>query len=185
MTQAVPNEYLSRDDFRRWAEGRPGRYERVEGRVSAMAAGRLAQIRMKTRVWSSLRRAISAAGASCEAFGDGVTVETGDSDYEPEALVDCGPPGTDEAFSVPNPVIVVEVLSLSTAAVSSGQKLAGYFGVPSIQHYLIIHPTRRTVIHHRRDGDRIETMIVVAGPITLDPPGLLITLEDLYEAEAS
>lgn len=83
MTQAVPNEYLNRDDLRRWAEGRPGRpgrNERVEGRVSAMAAPRLAQIRMKPRVWSSLRRAISAAGASCEAFGDGVTVETGDSD---------------------------------------------------------------------------------------------------------
>ena len=185
MTQAVPNESLSRADFRRWAEGRPGRYERVEGRVFAMAAKRLSHIRMKTRVWSSLCQAVAVAGASCEAFGNGVTVETGDSDYEPDALVDCGPPGTDEAFSVPNPVIVVEVLSPSTAAVDSGQKLAGYFDVPSIQHCLIIHPTLRTVIHHRRNVDRIETMIVAAGPITLDPPGLVITVEDLYEAKAS
>ena len=49
-------------------------------------------------------------------------------------------------------------------------------------HYLIVHPTRRVVTHHRRRGDSIETLIVVNGPITMDPPGIVVTVDELYGA---
>ena len=42
-----------------------------------------------------------------------------------------------------NPVIVVEVLSPSTQSISSSDKLADYFRVPVIQHYLIVRAKRR------------------------------------------
>jgi len=123
-----------------------------------------------------------AAALGCQALPDGATVETGENDYEPDALVNCGEPMADEAIAAPNPVIVVEVLSPGTASVDTGGKLAGYFTVPSIMHYLIIHPLRRTVTHHRRAGDRIETLILVNGPIAMEPPGIVITVEELYGA---
>jgi Uma2 family endonuclease len=109
-------------------------------------------------------------------------VETGDSDYEPDALVNCGAPIADDAVAAPNPVIVVEVLSPGTASTDTGGKLAGYFRVPSVAHYLIVHPTRRTVIHHRRTDAGIDTRIVASGPIGMDPPGLVITAEEIYGA---
>ncbi len=84
-------------------------------------------------------------------------METGDSDYEPDALVNCGAPMADDAVAAPCPVVVVEVLSPSTAATDTGGKLAGYFAVPSVAHYLIIHPTKRVVTHHRRVGGHMET----------------------------
>ena len=34
----------------------------------------------------------------------------------------------------------------------AGGKLADYFGVPSVMHYLIVRPLRREVIHHARRG---------------------------------
>jgi hypothetical protein len=58
--------------------------------------------------------------------------------------------------------------------------LADYFRVLSVAHYLIVHPTRRTVTHHRREGDRIDTRIIVNGPITMAPPGIAITVEEIY-----
>jgi len=77
---------------------------------------------------------------------------------------------------------VVEVLSPGTTSTDTGGKLAGYFNVPSIAHYLILHPTRRVVTHHRRADTGIETGIIFDGPITLAPPGLTITLEEIYGA---
>ena len=86
----------------------------------------------------------------------------------------------DDDIAAPNPVVVVEVLSPGTAATDTGDKLAGYFRVPSIAHYLIVHPIRRTVIHHRRTGDDIATAIVAARQISLDPPGIVVTVEEFY-----
>ena len=70
--------------------------------------------------------------------------------FEPDASVVCGPPRSDETIDIDNPIIVVEVLSPSTAAIDHGRKLSGYFSLPSVEHYLILDPERRVVIHHKR-----------------------------------
>jgi hypothetical protein len=36
------------------------------------------------------------------------------------------------------------------------------------------------VIHHRRVGDRLETRILTAGEVVLDPPGITVTVEEFY-----
>jgi Uma2 family endonuclease len=185
MNRASPetDRRYSRDEFRLWYEAQPrGRYERVDGRIVAMAPERVAHARTKGLVFKALDRAIRAAGLSCEALPDGVTVETGDSDYEPDALVNCGEPAADDAIAAPSPVIVVEVLSPGTSSTDTGAKLDGYFKVPSIAHYLIVHPTRRTIIHHRRTASGIETRVIVNGPIEMVPPGITISVEEIYES---
>ena len=62
----------------------------------------------------------------------------------------------------------------------AGEKLAGYFRVPSVRHYLIVSARRREVIHHARQSEKIETSIVTAGRIELDPPGISLAVEDFY-----
>ncbi len=79
---------------------------------------------------------MTAAAVPCQALPDGATVETGDSDYEPDALVNCGEPMADDAVAAPHPVIIVEVLSPGTTATDTGGKLAYFFRVPSVAHYL-------------------------------------------------
>ena len=183
MTVVSPetDRRYSREEFRRWCDAQPrGRYERVDGRIFAMAAERGAHLRVKATVYKALDRAVAAAGVGCQALPDGATVECGDSDYEPDALVNCGEPMADDALAAPNPVVVVEVLSPGTASTDTGGKLADYFLVPSVAHYLIVHPIRRMVTHHRRTGASIDTLVVVNGPITMDPPGIVVTVEELY-----
>ena len=129
-----------------------------------------------------VRIAVAAAGVDCEALPDGATVEVGDdTDYEPDAVVTCGERMGDDATVAPNPVIVVEVLSPSTRAVDTGAKLTDYFRVPSIRHYLILRTDRRVVVHHRRLGDGgIETRLIAAGRIELDPPGIAVAVEQVF-----
>ena len=77
---------------------------------------------------------------------------------------------------VPDPLIVVEVLSPTTAHSDTSAKLIGYFKLPSVTHYLVIDPDARTVTHHERDG---VPEVVAGGLLRLDPPGLAVTVEDL------
>jgi hypothetical protein len=38
------------------------------------------------------------------------------------------------------------------------------------------------VIHHRRAGQGIDTRLMTAGPIRMDPPGIEITIDEIYGA---
>ncbi len=109
-----------------------------------------------------------------------MSVQTGECDYEPDALVNFGDRLDGNALAATNPVIIVEVLSPSTASADTGGKLAGYFQIASVAHYLIVHPARRQIIHHHRVTYGIETQIVVDGAIRMDPPGMAIELADIY-----
>ena len=78
-------------------------------------------------------------------------------------------------------MIIVEVLSPSTERRDQGRKLADYFRLPSVTHYLIIDPDEMLVIHHqRRDDDDILTRILRDGAITLDPPGIEVAVGEIY-----
>jgi Uma2 family endonuclease len=101
--------------------------------------------------------------------------------YEPGAQVHCGERLADDTVIVPAPVIVIEVLSPSTATRDTGAKLADYFRVASLRHYLIVRTDRPTVIHHRRgETDVIETRVVTTGSVQLDPPGITLDLDRIY-----
>ncbi len=97
---------LTRVEFHRWAAAQTGRYERVAGEPIAMSPERIQHIRLKSRVWMALDRAIREAGLDCEALADGVTVEVdADTDYEPDAVVNCGPRLPPDATAATNPVV--------------------------------------------------------------------------------
>jgi Uma2 family endonuclease len=175
---------LSRAEFHAWTQAQPsGRFERVNGEVVAMAPERWVHARLKARIWRAFDREITLAGLQCEAAPDGMTVEVdADTDYEPDALINCGPPMADASTVAPNPVVIVEVLSPKTASVDAGGKLADYFSIPSVQHYLLVRPSRPEIIHHRRVAEKIETLIIREGSVDLTPPGIRLSLAEIYDA---
>ncbi len=174
---------MSREDYRQWRKAQPGgRFERVEGLIVRMAAERANHADRKALAWLALRQAIKAADLQCHVYPDGMTVEAGDSDYEPDCVVRCGEPLAGDSIAIPDPLIIVEVLSPSTRHVDLTRKMAGYFLLPSLRHYLIFWADEPRVVHHRREaaGADIQTRIVTTGALALDPPGLRITVEEVY-----
>lgn len=174
------------DEFLTWAQAQPGRYELVRGEVFAMSPETVGHTKIKGAAYAALRAGIRQRGLPCHALTDGATVRIDDTTaYEPDALVYCGQELGQAMLEVPNPVIVVEILSRSTRALDVSLKLAGYFRLPSVAHYLIVDPLQPSVIHHSRaDGETILTRIVTEGVIALDPPGLQLALRDIYETGA-
>jgi Uma2 family endonuclease len=167
--------------FLAWAETQEkGRYELVRGQIIAMAPERTEHVRAKQRAFSSLEAAIARAGVACEAFVEGLAIVIDDeTKYEPDALVNCGDRIADNVMVAPHPVVAVEVLSPSTGNIDKTTKLADYFRVPSLAHYLIIDLGRRHILHYRRQSEgAIAVTIVKQGDLALDPPGISIAVSD-------
>jgi Uma2 family endonuclease len=171
------------EEFIAWALEQPaGRFELDNGAVVAMAPERANHATAKGNAFVALRNAIRARGVTCQAFPDGMSVKINDRTvYEPDAFVRCGPQLPGDAIEANDPVIIVEVVSPSSRGVDRGVKLAGYFLLPSVRHYLIVDTDRRVVIHNHRDAEgRIEVQILHDGSLTLDPPGLTIEVQDIF-----
>jgi Uma2 family endonuclease len=170
------------DEFLSWAEGREGRWELHDGVPVMMSPERAAHIRTKFSAAKALDAAVAAAALPCEVFTDGMAIRVdARTTYEPDASVVCGPRRSDETIAINDPIILVEVLSPSTAAIDHGRKLSGYFSLPSVQHYLILDPEQHVVIHHKRgSGDAIETRVLTDGAVRLEPPGFEVAVERLF-----
>jgi Uma2 family endonuclease len=182
MEQPRQTEFTA-DEFIAWALEQPaGRFELDNGAVVAMAPERANHATAKGNAFVALRNAIGARGLACQAFPDGMSVRIDDRTvYEPDALVRCGPRLAGDAIEANDPVIVVEVVSPSSRGVDRGVKLAGYFLLPSMRHYLIVDTDKRVVIHsHRGQEGRIVVRILRDGSLTLDPPGLAIEVQDIF-----
>ncbi len=171
-------------EFLDWAERQAeGRYELVDGRIVAIAPERAQHSRAKSAVYSALRDAIKGAGLPCEAFADGMSVKISDARVrEPDASVQCGAIVDTDSLFVPEPIIVVEVLSPSSVVTDTVAKFTEYFSVPSIRHYLIVDTETNTVVHHcRAVGGGIVSRIVTEGTIEFEPPGFAIPLDAVFE----
>ena len=169
-------------EFLDWAEGQDGNYELVCGEVFPMALGDAQYARAKAATANALSAAIERAGKPCEALigGPGVAI-AGESCNIPDVSVYCGERASETVLLVPDPLIVAEVLSPSMERQDKAGKLADYFSVPSIAHYLIVDLKRRHVIHHSRGEDGIiPTRIVREGEIVLNPPGITIAMADTF-----
>jgi Uma2 family endonuclease len=180
----MPKQRMRVPEFLVWAEAQPrGRYELVRGEIVAMAPERARHNVVKGNAFRALHDAVSRAGLPCTVFTDGITVVIDDETaYEPDAAIQCGVALDLDSMVAEEPLVVVEVISPTSEQTDTTGKLADYFTVPSIAHYLVVDPHRRFVVQHARgQGGVIATRIVREGEeLTLDPPGLAFAAAELF-----
>ena len=185
MTHQPRPAPLTADAFIEWAMRQPsGRFELFRGEIVGKAPERVGHVRVKKELLKALDRALAGHPSGCEAFVDGMTVRIDDATaYEPDALVRCGPKLPNDAVQLTDPVVVVEVVSPSSKGIDAGAKLADYFRLASVRHYLVVHPEGRRVIHHARSAKGGEIVTRVLGEeatLALEPPGIEIAVSDLF-----
>jgi Uma2 family endonuclease len=179
---------MTAPEFIAWAQEQPhGRYELVDGEVEVQMAGGDAGRHNLTKgeVYTALRDAVAAAGAVCTVFTDGMMVPIAPKRVRvPDALVMAGRLPDIDDTSVPNPLILVEVVSPDSMVRDSVLKVADYFSLASVQHYLIVNPFDPMVLHYRRSGDDFITRILRSGDVQLDPPGITLSVDRILAAGA-
>jgi Uma2 family endonuclease len=186
----LPKHKMTAEEFLAWAEGLPkeaGRFELWDGEVIVKRgpsgfenAERAQHWKVKGAIYRALHDAVVRAGLPCFAVLDGASVRLAeDRLVEPDALVYCGAEVPPSFLEVSNPVVVVGVLSPTTRRFDLGDKLQGYFSVPSLHHYLVIDPERGRPVRYKRGcGDIIELHLINGPRLGLDPPGLDVDLAE-------
>jgi Uma2 family endonuclease len=178
----LPRMRMNVDEFLAWSEHQPDEsYELVDGRVVAMTRDTVLHNLVKGEVFSTLRDAVRAAALPCHVFVDGVGIAVNkDTLRIPDVALQCGVDPNPKAMTIDAPLVVVEIASASSESDDIGVKLVDYFSVPSIQHYLVVFPQRRVVVHYQRGGrDKIDTRIAHDGEIALAPPGITLPVAAL------
>ncbi len=158
MATAAP-ERMTLAEFLEWDDGTDTRYELVAGRPVAVpppaeAYGTIVgdlTFRIGSRL-TPLHRAVLQAGIALPGRDDAY--------YEADLAVTCAPPERGRRH-VAEPVLIVEVLSPSTAQHDRGTKLPDYCELPSVREILLVLSTERRVELWRRDGPRwtVERLI--------------------------
>ena len=168
MSVAVRKNW-SQEQFFAWAEGREGRYEFDGSQPVAMTGGTVNH----AIIMRNVHRALDARlrGTRCQALGPdvGLATEAGAIRY-PDALVTCGKlNGTDR--TVPDVVVVFEIVSASSGRVDRIVKVREYAAVASMRRYVIIESvTSGPLVLHRRGGGEPWIALALTGEDLLELP---------------
>ncbi len=182
--ESTAQQRMTAEEYVAWAMAQPEgcRYELDDGAVVAMASERLRHALINGAVYRRLVEAAGREAPTCTVFPDGMAIRIdGSTVYEPDAAVRCGEALSDDTVLYDDPVIVVEIQSPATSNVDANSKLANYFRLPSVAHYLILRAKQPMVIHHQRRSDGvIQTRILASGELRLDPPGITLDVASLF-----
>lgn len=143
MGQAALQLPMSADDFLAWDAQQTIKHEFVRGEVFAMAGAGEAHVTLSLNVAMALRQHLH--GSPCRTFITDMKlrVEAANAFYYPDVMVTCSHADAGDAMVKREPVLLVEVLSSSTAAYDRGEKFAAYRQIRSLREYLLIDPDTR------------------------------------------
>jgi Uma2 family endonuclease len=168
-------------EFLTWEEEQPERYERVGGVVRMMTGGTIDHNRIIRNVSEALARGLH--GRGCEVFTSDIKIVSLAADVlYPNVVVACGPlPG--KATAVEAPILVVEVLSQSTAERDQGRKRWAYWSIPSLRHYVLIDQDQPIVEISSPDPEGSWRSVIHRGldsHLRLDALGVEIGLTEIF-----
>jgi Uma2 family endonuclease len=148
MGHPAPALRFTAADFLAWDATQTVRHEYLRGEVFAMAGAGERHVTTALNVAMALRRHL--AGTPCRTFITDMklAVRAADAFFYPDVMVTCSAADAADPLVKREPVLVVEVLSPSTAAYDRGDKFAAYRMLGSLRELLFIDPdTRRADLY--------------------------------------
>lgn len=182
----VPRHYFSLDEYFALEHAGDARYEYWDGDIHCMSGGSREHGMISSNVVLAL--GLGLRGGPCRPFtGDMAVLTPALPPYRyPDASVACGELQFRHVHGIDalvNPVLIVEVLSPTTASRDQEEKFAAYQAIPTFAEYLLVAQDAPRVTHYRRTGDVWERRDVsgLDATIQLEALGCALNLHDLYE----
>ncbi len=179
MAHAAPKPW-SVDEFLDWERTQEERYEYHDGLIRMMVGGTADHNTISGNIVATLRTRLR--GGPCRAFMSAMKVQTDGAASYPDVVVTCAgvPPKGDV---VPEPRVIVEVLSRSTESFDRGPKWDAYQRIPSLDQYVLVSQDRlRVEIYTRRErGWAFDVLAEPAEAIRFPALGVGMDLGEVYE----
>ena len=154
MSTLAAQTYLTPEEYLTWERKQPFKNEYHNGQIIAMSGASRSHNRITVDITIQLGNQLM--DSDCEVFASEMRVRTSPevSYFYPDVIVVCGEPRfEDDTFdTLLNPIIVIEVLSPSTAAFDRGEKFEHYKQITSLQEHILISQDRVRVEHYWHEG---------------------------------
>lgn len=178
--QSVAKKSL--DEFCEWVLTQERKYEYYKGEifdVYAMAGAKALHNTVAGNVFAALHSALR--GKPCRPFVADMMLRLVNDNvgYYPDVMVTCSEADRARETFKTDAVLVVEVLSDSTAAYDLGKKFESYRRVPSMQEIVFIDTERRSIDHYRRDGQQ-WVLLAPEELLHLNSVGVMIPRADVF-----
>lgn len=164
------------------------KYEYHNGKIYALAGGTLNHGLICGNVFGELRSRLKEKNSKCLPLNTDVKlfIKKTNSYVYPDTMVICGEieMDTNEPNAVTNPVLIIEVLSKSTAEYDRGDKFHLYRQIPSFREYVIIDQKKHTVdVHYKPEQSdlwKITRFEGIDSTVRFQSIELDIPMKDLY-----
>ncbi|MCM2479791.1 Uma2 family endonuclease [Serpentinimonas maccroryi] len=173
-------------DYLLWEREQPLKHEFVRGEVFAMAGASDAHVTISGNVFARLRQHLRASPCRAYISDMKLQIAAADAYVYPDVFVTCSGADAARSDAKAEPLLVIEVLSPSTAAYDRGLKFAFYRSLNSLREYVLIDPEHPSVDVFRRNEAGLW-VLHPCGPgqtVQLESVGLELTLEQVYEDAA-
>ena len=179
----IQNRYTVAEYFALEAQSEV-RHEYFDGEVLAMAGGTIPHNLIKGNIVAGLRPGVRQRG--CRLYDESVRLAVqNDFHYTyPDVMVSCDPSDRRDPLLIRQPVLIVEVLSPSTAEYDRSRKFNQYKKIPSLRHYILVSQTAWVLEWFRRDdmGQWIYTVLSDPADVLEIPDlNLRLPLADVYD----
>ena len=181
-TQSSP--YLTPEQYLKLEKSSTVKHEYIDGAIYAMAGATDAHVTITGNLFAALLSHLR--GSDCRVYFSDMKVQIDAINryYYPDVMVTCDRSDKSEATFKRNPLLIVEVLSESTANFDRGDKFADYQTLDSLKEYVLINTHRQRVECFRRNEKGLWVLQSYAPPQTefeLRSVDLVGELVDLYE----
>jgi len=178
MARARPHPWTI-EDFLAFEAEELERYEFVDGIVRMMTGASAAHSRIKGNLLSALDTTLG--DGPCSAYVDDLKVVTASAVMYPDVLVICRPLAPEDD-RVPDPTVVVEVLSPTTETHDRIRKWREYQSIATLQHFVLVAQSERRVELYTREqgGWQLGVIEPPDDAIVLKAVGAKLSLEAIY-----
>ena len=173
---------LRRAEYLDWEAQQAEKHEYLAGEVFAMVGVRLEHGVVAGELYARLRTHLR--DTRCRAFVSDIKlfVAAADAYFYPDVMVTCDERDHRAELAVEHPLLVIEVLSESTAAFDRGAKFAAYRKLDELVEYLLVDIPARRLELYRRAGDHWKLFEASAGDaaLKLESVDLELSVEDVF-----
>ncbi len=160
------------------------RHEYWRGEIFMMAGASRNHNLIAGNVYLALRQRAGTRGCTAYMADVRLRIERHNAYVYPDVMLVCGVAQTDprQPETVMNPIVLVEVLSDSTAGFDRNEKFKMYRNIPSLEHYVMIDQREPYIESYRREGRFwvLETLEGLDAVLKLRALDLEISMQEIY-----
>ncbi len=181
----LPKSFLTEQEYLKLERAAEYKSEYIDGQIVAMSGASRQHSALSINLIALLRNPVRSKG--CTLFNSDVRIKipNGRLYTYPDLSVSCEPVFSDGEFdTLLNPVLLIEVLSVSTRTYDRNQKLRLYKTISSFVEYLLVDQYSVNVEHWRRQEDgswNVREIVSLDSEFVIESIGCRLALRDIYD----